>query len=129
MSETYTTAEVATHLHVSLRRLQWMDEADVLKPKRNGYQRRYSKSDVLLIALIASFRAKGASLQRLRKYLPAIKSQFEKRIPLYVVLGKDVRFSNASAALLKVVTKLRSGAYVVDVRDLLARLDGMGETA
>jgi hypothetical protein len=80
--------------------------SDVLKPKRIHPQTQWlpapiQQLDVLLIALIASCRAKGVPLQRLRKHLPAIKSQFKKRLPLYVVLGKDVRFANTPAALLK----------------------------
>jgi DNA-binding transcriptional MerR regulator len=92
--------------------------------------RRYNATTaLLLLALIVNLRERGVPLQRLRKHLPAIKSQFKKRLPLYVVLGKDVRFANTPDELLETVTKMRSGAYVVDVQDLLARLDGMGETA
>jgi hypothetical protein len=106
MSETYTTTQVATHLHISPRQLQWADEANVLKPKRmpraaqtgtEGLPALQRTPHALLLALIANLRERGVPLQRLRKHLPAIKSQFKKRLPLYVVLGKDVRFANTSA--------------------------------
>jgi DNA-binding transcriptional MerR regulator len=137
MSDHYTTTQVATHLHISPRRLQWADEANVLKPKRCPVRRsavrkgdrRYNELQALLLALIVNLRERGVPLQRLRKHLPAIKSQFKKRLPLYVVLGKDVRFANTPDELLETVTNLRSGVYTVDVQALLAQVDGMRETA
>jgi DNA-binding transcriptional MerR regulator len=137
MTETYTTTQVATHLHISPRQLQWADEMNVLKPKRCPVRRsrvrkgdrRYNELQALLLALIANLRERGVPLQRLRKHLPAIKSQFKKRLPQYVVLGKDVRFADTPDALLETVTKMPSAAYVVDICDLLARVDEIGETA
>ena len=60
---------------VSLRQLQWWDEQGVVSPIQRGHRRMYQLHEVIEVSLITELRAKGVSLQKIRKVLGFLKNE------------------------------------------------------
>ena len=60
---------------VSLRQLQWWDEQGVVSPIQRGHRRMYQLHEVIEVSLITELRAKGISLQKIRRVLGFLKNE------------------------------------------------------
>ncbi len=73
--ESYSSNEVSKITGVSLRQLQWWDEQGVVSPIQRGHRRMYQLHEVIEVSLITELRAKGISLQKIRKVLGFLKNE------------------------------------------------------
>ena len=80
MREQFTSREVAALTGITPRRLQWLDERDIVSPVRAGHRRLYSMSDLTEIAVICELRDRGFSLQKVRKVMRFLQREFGKRL-------------------------------------------------
>ena len=80
MREQFTSREVAALTGITPRRLQWLDERDIVSPARAGHRRLYSMSDLTEIAVICELRDRGFSLQKVRKVMRFLQREFGKRL-------------------------------------------------
>jgi len=71
----YRTAEVARLAEVTLRQLQVWEEKRVAVASRSV--RLYTASEVMFVIVVAEFRRRGLSLQRLRTLSPALRQLLE----------------------------------------------------
>src|SRR5947209_11684445 len=76
----YTSGEVAHIAGVSLRQLQWWDERNVVSPRQEGHRRVYLPHEVVEVSVIAELRAKGFSLQKIRRVLRFLQKEMGKRL-------------------------------------------------
>jgi DNA-binding transcriptional MerR regulator len=80
MEQRFTTDEVVALTGMTPRQLQWWDERGIVCPAREGRRRLYSLDDVAEVVVIGELRARGFSLQRVRKLLRALQREFGKRL-------------------------------------------------
>src|SRR5271167_4671270 len=88
--ERYTSGEVARIAGVSLRQLQWWDERNVVSPRQEGHRRVYLPHEVVEVSVIAELRAKGFSLQKIRRVVRFLQKETGKRLSDAVANDSDV---------------------------------------
>lgn len=80
MKRQFTSREVISLTGITPRQLQWWDERGIVAPARKGHARLYSFADLTEVAVICELRAKGFSLQRVRKVVRFLQREFGKRL-------------------------------------------------
>ena len=80
MKTQFTSREVVQLTGISPRQLQWWDERGIVVPAREGRRRLYSLEDLSEIAVICELRARGFSLQRMRKVVRFLQNEFNQRL-------------------------------------------------
>ena len=80
MAQTFTSNEVVELTGITPRQLQWWDERGIVVPEREGHRRLYSLDDLAEVAVIVELRAKGFSLQRVRKVMRFLQRELGKRL-------------------------------------------------
>jgi DNA-binding transcriptional MerR regulator len=89
MPEGFTSREVMALTGISLRQLQWWDERRIVVPARSGHRRLYSMEDLAEVSVICELRARGFSLQRVRKVMRFLQREFGKRLAETVTGSSD----------------------------------------
>jgi len=90
MAENFTSREVVAFTGISPRQLQWWDEQGIVSPARKGRNRLYSVADLTEISVICELRAKGFSLQRVRKVIRFLQREMGKRLVETLSAGGEV---------------------------------------
>lgn len=80
MQQRFSTDEVVVLTGMTPRQLQWWDERGIVRPAREGRRRIYSLDDLAEVAVIGELRARGFSLQRVRKVMRFLQHEFGKRL-------------------------------------------------
>lgn len=80
MTQRFTSNEVVELTGITPRQLQWWDERGIVTPEREGHRRLYSFDDLAEVAVIVELRAKGFSLQRVRKVMRFLERELGKRL-------------------------------------------------
>jgi DNA-binding transcriptional MerR regulator len=80
MEQRFTSREVVALTGITPRQLQWWDEQGIVVSEREGHRRLYSFQDLTEVAVLCELRSRGFSLQRVRKMMRTLKSQFNKRL-------------------------------------------------
>ncbi len=65
---------------ISLRQLQWWDERGIVVPARDGHRRVYSLDHLAEVAVICELRARGFSLQKIRRVIRFLQRELGKRL-------------------------------------------------
>jgi DNA-binding transcriptional MerR regulator len=89
MAQGFTSGQVMALTGMTARQLQWWDEQGLVVPAREGRCRLYSFDDLAEVAVIGELRARGFSLQRVRKVMSFIQQEFGKRLVDTVTAGAD----------------------------------------
>jgi len=76
--QVFTSAEVCRIAQISSRQLQWWDERKVVSPSHKNRRRGYARQDLFQVLVVAALRAKGLSLQRIRKVLRLLRRDLEQ---------------------------------------------------
>src|ERR1700749_5150347 len=88
--ERFTRGDAARIAGGSLRQLQWWDERNVVSPRQEGHRRVYLPQEVVEVSVIAEMRAKGFSLQTIRRVLRFLQQEIGKRLADAVASNSDV---------------------------------------
>jgi len=89
MQGRFTSNEVSRLTGMSARQLQWWDECGLVIPAREGHRRLYSFDDLADVAVIGQLRARGFSLQRVRRVMRFLQREFGRRLGEIVGSGSD----------------------------------------
>lgn len=89
MRPRFTSREVVALTGITPRQLQWWDERGIVVPAREGHRRLYSLDDLAEVAVICELRARGFSLQRVRKVVRFLQREFGKRLAETVTRSSD----------------------------------------
>jgi DNA-binding transcriptional MerR regulator len=89
MQDNFTSREVVEVTGITPRQLQWWDERRIVRATRQGHRRMYSMEDLTEIAVICELRQRGFSLQRVRKVIRFLQTEFDKRLAETVRSGSD----------------------------------------
>lgn len=133
--ERYTSGEVARIAGVSLRQLQWWDERNVVSPRQEGHRRVYLPHEVVEVSVIAELRAKGFSLQKIRRVLRFLQQEMGKRLSdavtsnseVHLVTdGKHIYLEDQPDRVIEVLKNAKQPMFLVCVTDQLRRFQGGG---
>lgn len=80
MQPTFTSKEVVALTRISPRQLQWWDEQGIVVPEREGHKRIYSLDDLAEVAIVCDLRARGFSLQKIRRVVRFLQKELGKRL-------------------------------------------------
>lgn len=72
----FLSGDVARIAGVSPRQLQWLDERQVVSPRKEGRRRKYAPQQVLEVLTVSALRKKGLSLQKLRRVLRLLRHEW-----------------------------------------------------
>src|SRR5262245_40326955 len=85
----FTSREVVELTGITHRQLQWWDERRIVRATRQGHRRLYTVEDLTEIAVICQLRERGFSLQRVRKVIKFLQTEFDKRLAETVHKGSE----------------------------------------
>ena len=80
MQPTFTSKEVVALTRISPRQLQWWDEQGIVVPARDGHKRIYSLDDLAEVAVVCDLRARGFSLQKIRRVVRFLQKELGRRL-------------------------------------------------
>jgi DNA-binding transcriptional MerR regulator len=126
----FTSGDVARIAGVSLRQLQWWDERNVVSPRQEGHRRVYLPNEVVEVSVIAELRAKGFSLQKIRRVLRFLQQEMGKRLSdavasngdVHLVTdGKHIYLEDQPDRVIEVLKNAKQPMFLVCVTDQLRR--------
>ena len=128
--ERYTSGDVARIAGVSLRQLQWWDERNVVSPRQEGHRRVYLPHEVVEVSVIAELRAKGFSLQKIRRVLKFLQKEMGRRLAdavaensdIHLITdGKNIYLEDQPDRIIDVMKNAKQPMFLVCVTDQLRR--------
>ncbi|MFB3812744.1 MAG: MerR family transcriptional regulator [Terriglobales bacterium] len=131
MERRFTSAKVVALTGMTPRQLQWWDERGIVVPAREGRRRIYSLADLAEIAVIAELRARGLSLQRIRKVMRFLQREFGKRLvetvtggSEYHLLtdGKTVYLKTSPQQVIDILKNARQAMFAVCLSDAVRQV-------
>lgn len=115
---TYSTNQVSELADVSMRQMQWWDERCVISPRHEGHRRIYTEDDAVDIMLIAEFRRKGVSLQRVRRIMDKIRKMDLAEDSIILVSGIRVSNFHDSSEALAAAVKSPCSVFIVQMEPI-----------
>ena len=131
MKEAFTSQDVIRLTGISARQLQWWDEKHIVVPTREGRRRVYSFADVTEVAVVCELRAKGFSLQRVRKVVRFLQKELGKRLAEtvtgsseYHLLtdGRTIYLETSAQQILDILENSRQPMFAVCLSDTVRQV-------
>ena len=127
----YNSSDVARICGVSLRQLQWWDERGLVVPSRAGHKRLYSLDDLAEVAVICELRARGFSLQKIRRIVRFLQRELGKRLvetvrstSEYHLLtdGRHIFLEDSARGVIDILKNSRQPMLTVCLSDTVERM-------
>jgi DNA-binding transcriptional MerR regulator len=121
VSPSFGSLDVAKLAGISLRQLQWWDEANVVSPLQSEHRRIYRFDETVLTMLVAGLRSRGISLQRVRRLLPSLKKGAELATlgNVYLVTdGRSALLEHVEELVISACVEASSGVFVISLGDI-----------
>jgi DNA-binding transcriptional MerR regulator len=134
VKEAFTSQDVIRLTGISARQLQWWDEQGIVVPTREGRRRVYSFADVTELAVICELRAKGFSLQRVRKVVRFLRNEFGKRLAEIVIGsseyhlltdGRTIYLETSPQQILDILENSRQPMFAVCLSDTVRQVQAI----
>src|SRR5206468_2356927 len=117
---------------ITPRQLQWWDERGIVAAAREGRRRLYGTAEVLEIAVICELKAKGVSLQRVRRVMRLLQREFGKRLAEVarngschlLTDGRSIYLETSPEQVIDVLTNARQPMLAVCLSDAVRRIRG-----
>jgi DNA-binding transcriptional MerR regulator len=131
MQEKFTSRDVVALTGITPRQLQWWDERGIVVPAREGHARLYSIADLTEVAVICQLRSRGFSLQRVRKLMRSLKSEFSKRLSETVggasechllTDGRSLYLETSSRQIVDILENCRQPMLAICLSDTVRRV-------
>lgn len=80
MRNVFSPKDVAAIVGISYRQIQYWDSSGFIRPsiRRRGRYRGYTFQDLILLKIASDLRARGMSIQRLRKVIASVARLIER---------------------------------------------------
>jgi DNA-binding transcriptional MerR regulator len=131
MQPTFTSKEVVALTRISARQLQWWDEQGVVIPERQGHRRIYSRDDLAEIAIVCDLRARGFSLQKIRRVIRFLQKELGKRLVETVAAasefhlltdGRHIFLEDSARGVVDLLKNARQPMLTVCLSDTIQRV-------
>ena len=131
METSLSSSQVANAAEISLRQIQWWDEKGVVRVRKQGHARRFSRLDAMLFAIAGHLRRRNVSLQRLRSTMPTIRRLLLQQ-PGYT--GTYLVFTSKpaivrQAQLIQTLSTTNVAGLVLDLHKIAEIVDSVSENA
>lgn len=136
MQQSFTSREVVQLTGISPRQLQWWDERQIVVPARQGHKRIYSLDDLAEVAILRDLRARGFSLQKIRRVIRFLQKELGKRLVETVVAaseyhlltdGRHIYLEDSARGVVDLLKNARQPMLSVCLSDTIHRvLDPLG---
>lgn len=112
---------------VSLHQLRWLDERQIVSPRKEDHRCRYAPQQVLEILAVCSLRRKGLSLARIRRILRHLRREWAQHSAatppspskLYLLTnGDSIHLEAQPEDILDRLAGAKSPMYLVCLSDL-----------
>lgn len=123
----FYSGDVARIAGVSPRQLQWLDERQVVSPRKEGRRRKYAPQQVLEVLTVSSLRRKGLSLHRIRRVLRLLRREWGQHsaalsagaAQLYLLTnGDSIHFETHPEGIVDRLIGAKTAMYLVSLSDL-----------
>lgn len=123
----FFSGDVARIAGVSRHQLQWLDERQVVSPRKEGRRRKYAPQQVLEVLTVSSLRRKGLSLQRIRRVLRLLRREWGQHsaaisagpAKLYLLTnGDSIHFETQPEGIVDRLIGAKTAMYLVCLTDL-----------
>ena len=131
MQKTFTSKEVVALTRISPRQLQWWDEQGIVVPERDGHKRVYSLDDVAEVAIVCDLRARGFSLQKIRRVIRFLQKELGKRLVETVAAasefhlltdGRHIFLEDSARGVVDLLKNARQPMLTVCLSDTIQRV-------
>ena len=131
MQPTFTSKEVVALTRISLRQLQWWDEQGIVVPEREGHKRIYSLDDLAEVAIVCDLRARGFSLQKIRRVVRFLQKELGKRLVETVAAsaefhlltdGRHIFLEDSARGVVDLLKNARQPMLTVCLSDTIQRV-------
>jgi DNA-binding transcriptional MerR regulator len=126
----FSSHEVSVISGVTGRQLQWWDENEIISPLRKDGRRAYDTQQLLEVLVIAAFRRKKLSLQKIRRVMRLLrrKKGRERGSGMYVLTdGHSVHLEDQPDRILSLLSESARSMYVVCLDDQIRRIESYNE--
>jgi len=123
----FFSGDVTRMAGVSRHQLQWLDERQVVSPRKEGRRRKYVPQQVLEILTVSSLRRKGLSLKKIRRVLRLLRREWGQHsaaisagpAKLYLLTnGDSIHFETQPEGILDRLAGAKTAMYLVCLSDL-----------
>jgi len=123
----YFTGDVTRIAGVTLHQLRWLDERQIVSPRKEGHRSKYAPQQVLEVLTVSSLRKKGLSLQRIRRVLRLLRREWGQYSAamaagpekLYLVTnGDSIHLEAQAEGILDRLAGAKTAMYLVCLSDL-----------
>jgi len=127
----FTSKQVVALTGISPRQLQWWDEQGIVIPAREGHRRIYSLDDLAEVAVLCELRARGFSLQKIRRVIRFVQKELGKRLVETVTAaseyhlltdGRHIYLEDSARAVVDLLKNARQPMLTVCLSDTLQRI-------
>ncbi len=131
MQPTFTSKEVVAFTRISPRQLQWWDEQGIVIPERQGHKRIYSLDDLAEVAIVCDLRARGFSLQKIRRVVRFLQKELGKRLVETVAAasefhlltdGRHIFLEDSARGVVDLLKNARQPMLTVCLSDTIQRV-------
>ncbi len=131
MNRGMSSRQVVALTGITPRQLQWWDERGIVRPAREGRRRLYTMDEVAAIAVIAELRAKGFSLQRVRKVVRCLQREFGASLVETVTArsdyhlltdGRNIYVETSARQVIDILKNSRQPIFAVCLSDTVRRI-------
>ncbi len=131
MQPTFTSKEVVALTRISPRQLQWWDEQGIVVPQREGHKRIYSLDDLAEVAIVCDLRARGFSLQKIRRVVRFLQKEMGKRLVETVAAasefhlltdGRHIFLEDSARGVVDLLKNARQPMLTVCISDTIQRV-------
>ncbi len=131
MQSTFTSKEVVALTRISPRQLQWWDEQGIVIPERQGHKRIYSLDDLAEVAIVCDLRARGFSLQKIRRVVRFLQKELGKRLVETVAAasefhlltdGRHIFLEDSARGVVDLLKNARQPMLTVCLSDTIQRV-------
>jgi DNA-binding transcriptional MerR regulator len=131
----FSSREVSVISGVTGRQLQWWDENEIISPLRRDGRRAYDTQQLLEVLVIAAFRRKQLSLQKIRRVMRLLRRKKGRESGkdrggsgMYVLTdGHTVHLEDQPDHILSLLSESARSMYVVCLDDQIRRIESYNE--
>jgi DNA-binding transcriptional MerR regulator len=123
----YFSGDVTRIAGVSPHQLRWLDERQIVSPRKEDHRRKYAPQQVLEILAVAALRRKGLSLQRIKRVLRLLRREWGQHSAgmaagpdkLYLLTnGDSIHLEAQPEGILDRLAGAKTAMYLVCLSDL-----------
>jgi DNA-binding transcriptional MerR regulator len=115
----FSSSQVSKITALTLRKIQYLDEREVVSPQHVGHSRHYTEAEVLELLILHDLRGRGMSLKKATASIVWLRRRESnaKSYPFLITDGESRYLLNEDEAIRR-LARCMSGTMLVNLSDL-----------